>query len=234
MRLQEAKILVEKINVLLKNMSSEGAGPSSIERDLMLSYIRDLYEIFLKNEVGDLKIPDSSSSVPIETKKEPEKTSPPIPEPTRRQYVPPRIIEIPDFDQDSSPIQETKQDKKPERKEFHEKPVVKSSSRNVSDPKIKELFSFKEATELSEKLSEQPINDLNKAFSINDRLLFINDLFNKDASKMNQVLNDLNGLSSMKEAEPYLAELAKKYHWTHEERTETAKAFIKLVKRRYV
>ena len=50
MDLQHAKILLEKINALYKSISADENRVSSIERDLMLSYIRQLYDSFLEVE----------------------------------------------------------------------------------------------------------------------------------------------------------------------------------------
>jgi hypothetical protein len=47
MDLQKAKIQLEKINALYKSMSADVRNISSIERDLMRSYVLQLYEVFL-------------------------------------------------------------------------------------------------------------------------------------------------------------------------------------------
>ena len=47
MNLSQAKTQLEKIIALYKSMSADEKNISTIERDLMLSYIRSLYENFL-------------------------------------------------------------------------------------------------------------------------------------------------------------------------------------------
>ncbi|NBC09511.1 MAG: hypothetical protein GVY26_20155 [Bacteroidetes bacterium] len=95
------------------------------------------------------------------------------------------------------------------------------------------LFQFKQATELSEKLSERPIQDLTKALAINDRLLYMNELFGGDFNALNDNLSRLNGMENMEEAKGLLVQLAETYDWADEEREDIARDFIRLVRRRY-
>lgn len=95
------------------------------------------------------------------------------------------------------------------------------------------LFDFKKATELADKLGEQPVRDLTKALSINDRLLYMNELFGKDLEAMNESLKLLNKLESFDSGRSFLITLAGQYHWLDEARIDTARDFIRLIKRRY-
>lgn len=96
------------------------------------------------------------------------------------------------------------------------------------------LFDFKRATELLEKLGEQPIRDLAKALSINDRLLYMNELFGKDLEAMNESLKLLNKFESFEGGKSFLVTLAGQYDWLAENRVAIARDFIRLVRRRYV
>jgi hypothetical protein len=98
---------------------------------------------------------------------------------------------------------------------------------------IEALFRIKEAKELSEKLSQQEVKDLTKALSINDKLLYANELFGRDMSAMTQVLQQLNGLSNLTEAKSILIPIAEKFDWSEDEREDVAQSFIKLVRRKY-
>lgn len=102
------------------------------------------------------------------------------------------------------------------------------------DPALAQLFNFKKATELSERLSESPVADLNKAMSINDRLLYINELFGRDRAALDESLQLLNRFDAFEAARGFLINLAEQYRWGNEERIEIAQAFIKLVRRRYL
>jgi hypothetical protein len=103
-----------------------------------------------------------------------------------------------------------------------------------SNSRIEALFSFKKATELSERLSETPIPDLTKGMSINDRLLYMNELFGRDMSKLDEVLRALNNFPSLDSAKSYLMGVAAQFNWGDDDRSEIAQSFIKLVRRRFV
>lgn len=60
---------------------------------------------------------------------------------------------------------------------------------------------------------KKPIGDLREAIGINDKFLFINELFNGDMSRYNKVLDELNEFSSISGAQTYLSELSVQYNW---------------------
>lgn len=102
------------------------------------------------------------------------------------------------------------------------------------DPKLRELFAIERSNDLSERLAGAPIQDLTKALAINERMLTQNDLFGSDKSAFETALNHLNTLSNYDDAVSFLAGgAALKYDWADEERRPTARAFAKLVRRRY-
>lgn len=96
------------------------------------------------------------------------------------------------------------------------------------------LFAVKTGAELADKLGEQPVKDLTRALSINDRLLYMNELFGKDLEAMNESLKLLNKLESFDSGRSFLVTLAGQYHWLEEERIDIARDFIRLIKRRYL
>lgn len=245
MNLQQAKILLEKINSLYKSISMDEGKMASIERDLMLSYIRQLYEAFRQLDPNEVVNKDTIRAAKVKQNTDLEITNEATIKPPVRKYTPPKIIEIPDTSKE--PPSPVKKQSPPPPQPVPEPvptptprpaptpaPVVTTKAKGSSDPKVKALFVFKEAKELSEKLSSQPVKDLTRSMAINDRLLYTNDLFGKDNEALNDALKQLNGLSSMDEAQPILEELAQKNNWTEEEKADTATAFIKLVRRRYL
>ena len=189
MDLQQAKSLINKINALFKGIESGDNMLSAIERDLMLSYIRQLYEEFLnvRADMPAAKSPTRStegeSAQPdfevIAPKEPPQKASKP------------KIIEIPDSLKDLEPapppppkpkiVKEEapppKKEPEPQRQPAQQPKPDQSNKR--PDPEQEQeytvLFEHKAAKELSEKLSERRIDDLANALAINDRLLYMND-----------------------------------------------------------
>jgi len=86
--------------------------------------------------------------------------------------------------------------------------------------------------EISEKLTDTPVKDLKKAIGINDRFLYINDLFRGDEAMYERSIKTINGFSIWPEAEYWIRrELKTKLGWTDD--NVTVKQFDQLVKRRF-
>ena len=87
-------------------------------------------------------------------------------------------------------------------------------------------------TELSEKLNETPVKDLKKAIGVNDRFLYINELFRGDEAMYERSIKTINGFSIWPEAEYWIRrELKTKLGWI--DNNEIVKQFDLLVKRRF-
>lgn len=87
-------------------------------------------------------------------------------------------------------------------------------------------------TELVERLKETPVKDLRKAIGINDRFLFINELFRGDENMYERCIKTINSFSIYPEAEYWITrELKVKLGWNSD--SETVQHFDQLVKRRF-
>jgi hypothetical protein len=99
---------------------------------------------------------------------------------------------------------------------------------------IRALFEEKVSFELSERLSQTPIADLTRAFSINDRLLNIKELFGGQGEIYHNTLGHINELKTFAQAENLLLQIAIQYNWTSsEDRQKQARHFVKVVRRRF-
>jgi hypothetical protein len=88
-------------------------------------------------------------------------------------------------------------------------------------------------TELFDSLKEAPVRDLKKAIGINDKFLFINELFRGDDTMYERSIKTINGFSIYPEAEYWIKrELKLKLGW--DDRNEVVKQFDQLVKRRFL
>ncbi len=86
--------------------------------------------------------------------------------------------------------------------------------------------------EISELLTETPVRDLKKAIGVNDRFLFINELFRGDEAMYERSIRTINNFTILPEAEYWIQrELKVKIGW--DEGSETVKHFNQLVKRRF-
>lgn len=114
-----------------------------------------------------------------------------------------------------------------------EKPVIEFNNR----------FAGKQGESLNEKLKEEkievahalqgaPIRDLKKAIGINDRFLFVNELFRGDENMYERSIKTINSFSIYAEAQYWIQrELKVKLSWP--DTSETVKLFDQLIRRRF-
>ncbi len=87
-------------------------------------------------------------------------------------------------------------------------------------------------TELSDRLQESPIKDLRKAIGINDRFLFINELFRGDEAMYERSIKTINSFNIFAEAEYWISrELKTKLGWNIDH--PAVDQFDNLVRRRF-
>lgn len=89
---------------------------------------------------------------------------------------------------------------------------------------------YKEANK--DKLSNAKLNTLVGAFGLNDKLLFIRELFNNDSEDFNQTIELLDSYEDHEIALKRLSEVAILKNWDKEE--STVNDFIHIINRRYV
>ncbi len=89
-----------------------------------------------------------------------------------------------------------------------------------------------EKQEVATLLQEAPIRDLKKAIGLNDRFLFVNDLFRGDENMYERSLKTINAFNIYPEAEYWIQrELKVKLSWP--DNSDSAKLFNQLVRRRF-
>jgi hypothetical protein len=109
-------------------------------------------------------------------------------------------------------------------KELNDMMGINESSLN---DKLKESV-----VEIGHKLTDSPIRDLRKAIGINDRYLFINELFRGDEVMYERSIKTINSFRMFPEAEYWIErELKVKLGW--EEHKATTRHFYQLIKRRF-
>lgn len=123
--------------------------------------------------------------------------------------------------------------------EAKEIPIVKKEVFELKDTLNQEVekedFNNKlkeNKTEVAAILQGTPVKDLRKAIGINDRYLFINDLFRGDENMYERSIKTINSFNIYPEAEYWIQrELKVKLGWLEE--VEVVKIFDQLVKRRF-
>lgn len=112
--------------------------------------------------------------------------------------------------------------------------VVEPSPEDMSATAGKELNEKLRETkkEVAQKLQDVPIRDLRKAIGINDRYLYINELFSGDEAMFERSVKTLNQFSILPEAEFWMQrELRIKLAW--KEDNLLVQQFVQLVRRRF-
>ena len=89
-----------------------------------------------------------------------------------------------------------------------------------------------ERSEVAHLIKESPIKDLRKGIGINDRFVFVKELFRGDEAMYERSIKTINGFNIYSEAEYWIArELKHKLGWN--DSNETVKHFYQLVRRRF-
>jgi hypothetical protein len=116
--------------------------------------------------------------------------------------------------------------KEKQKRELHESIAVERSA-SLND-KLKQAN-----LELSDTLQDIPVKDLKKAIGINDRFLFIKELFRGDEVMYERSIKTINSFSIYPEAEYWIKrELKLKLAW--DEMNPAVKQFDQLIKRRFL
>ncbi|MGB3800472.1 MAG: hypothetical protein WA952_11720, partial [Lewinella sp.] len=225
--------------------------PSALERDLMLGYLRDLYSIYL--EVGTESEgparsapPPPKRETPVTPPEPPKPTTPPPAPPKPKEpevpatrpepaapSTPPELPDAPVPPPAAPPVAEhtARIDPKYDDRPAPNPPKPAPTTNNSAE--VEALFHETDnGNGLGNRLGRQRVADLTRALSINNRVLFANKLFNGN-EELNDALKSLNLKGSMANAKPMLVDLAQQHRWSTEEREETAREFIDLVRRRY-
>jgi hypothetical protein len=223
---EKARVLIHKINALYKNIDANTPGVSPLERDLMLSYLRQFYETIALSQSQ--------------------------PKATQSEVHP--IIEVPPLkeEQPIKEVQSLKEEKRetgllgrergvgnfePEKKTpepvVHE--MIPQPVEPASDSELAHLFIWQEPSNLAERLASQALSNLSfSTFSMNERLLYTNDLFEKNNVEMEEAVKMLNNFTHFDQAKVFLLNIGRQHDWHKEDRKEAAKSFINTVRRRFL
>ncbi|MCD8741867.1 hypothetical protein LT679_14720 [Mucilaginibacter roseus] len=115
-------------------------------------------------------------------------------------------------------------------------PVVIAQTIAVDDKKDEQVFTINQriSVQMADKgtPSAPPISDLKSAITLNDKLLYVQDLFNGYSLAYSEAIDILNRFTSFAEAERFLtANYVTKNNWQN--KPATAEKFYALLKRRY-
>lgn len=235
---EKARVLIHKINALYKNIDANTPGVSPLERDLMLSYLRQFYET--------IALSQSQNKAPVK-EVQPEKEVKPIKEVQPEKEIQ-RVKEVQPV-REIQPVNEVKRETgllgrergvanfEPEKKivEPVASAITPQPAEPLSDSELAHLFIWQEPSNLAERLASQAITNLSfSTFSMNERLLYTNDLFGKNSAEMEEAVKMINNFTHFDQAKIFLLNIGRQHDWHKEERKEAAKSFINTVRRRFL
>ncbi len=252
MDFKKAKTYLDKINHLYEGMKDDEQ-ISPIEKKLMLDYISSLYDSFWY-ETSPAPVEKVSKRKKEKVKATTKRVATPSPAPTPTPVAPPPapepepvvvapvviepepVVEIVATPPPPAPEPVVEEAPKPRKFDF-EVPKPRKSASSGFNKAYNELFdqSAGGTKDLSQKIGQRPLANLKRAWGVADKFQVINELFGKNASIFDESIDALNNMSSMDEARAYIeSNLVDTHGWMTEAKIETAKRFIKTIRRRYL
>jgi len=244
-------LIDEKLEVIQEQFSIvkeyEGKIPI-IEVDLLMTSIRDLYELVLSLQIENMGsvLPKpvtpaprmSSSFISMEPVKEeePEEISPPVqkfepfipeaPVPAPPAPAPPPADPLPPAPE---PAPETKHDLNQPHEKYQRITFDLFSEGGGST--LADRLRDGQEKRIADKLQENKVADLRTTIGINDKFLFINELFEGNMRIYDEAIQKLNACTNMAQADLLLLDLKIVYNWESE--SPTVKKFVELVRKKF-
>ncbi|HDP75202.1 MAG TPA: hypothetical protein ENN49_04915 [Bacteroidales bacterium] len=226
--------LIEAVAIIDKALSS-GKLPT-IERDILLAKLAETYEeILLEKEPATAKIEGKQSAVsekPADSQVELTASHSENPKTNVTKTFQPQSTEPTKHEtkSDKIDIKPTPKPTPPPAPQSHDESSAILADKYQGKRKFRNevIAEQQQKVDMQSKLQNKPITDLAKAIGINDKFLFIKELFGGDADLYNQTIKHINQLTDLNEAIIYIHE---NFEW--EADNETAMAFIDLVRRKF-
>lgn len=145
------------------------------------------------------------------------------------QFIPPKSKPV-------QPVAETPQPVKekpvPQQVTSQDEPKKESSLHRSPQRSLNDLFNERrEDHSISSQYQRAKVGDLTKAISINDKFIYIKELFHNRGEDFSAAIHQLNGCQNMEEAFNCLDELKKKYFW--DSKSDAYLSFCDLLRRKY-
>ena len=131
------------------------------------------------------------------------------------------------IDSSDDEIVESKEEEKEEDSGIRTYRIVRENA-----PTLGDLLEKSEDNSLAARLQRKPVSDLISAIGINDKFLFLNELFGGSMEKYNKSIRSLNSFSTLLGAKTYMSELQIEFQWDCD--TDAYKKLADLVERRFI
>lgn len=110
-------------------------------------------------------------------------------------------------------------------------PSIADTFKDTKPSLHEKIGSVKSDNSLASKLQQKPISDLVKSIGVNDKFLFIKELFKNNGEEYNETIQLLNNFSTLIQAFDYLDVLKQKYDW--DESSDASLKIYDLIRRKY-
>lgn len=173
--------------------------------------------------VEETTVPEQEVIVEETIIPEPVLTPPPMAAPKPEQIIakPPFEDEKPEPKATGTVEKEEEAPIKPDRNVPQQTTYDLFSDSN-EDP-VAEKYHAQEQQSIADKMQKSHISNIREAIGINEKFLFINELFNGDLGRYNKILDDINELPTKKGVDTYLLELKIQFQWD-----DNSEAYLKL------
>jgi hypothetical protein len=240
-----AKKIIEELDEIRSIISSNSINNklSLIERDIVMSKLQAVYMIISK--IGqEMPVTETTSQVEQNITSSPKKVKVlknqkpvlEIPNKSKEQIVITEEIvnKAEDFleIESASPVDERSE--KTQNDELSVKPKqdkkIVAEKFQKAEPLINELMAKQVMRkDISSVMQTKPLKDIVVAIGVNERFIFINELFNGDAETYDKTIKILNNVHNFNEAFNYLSQT---FSWDFE--SDTAHKLLELVRRRHI
>jgi len=258
---EEVYRLIEKIVTKTERINSYQGRIPAIELDLALEDIRKLYDCFLlagsmssmqagpvvsPEVTGDPEMPEVHPAAEI-IPQEPVGQEASVPEPEEPAAVVPEE-QVQDVQQEERPVLEVttaqvgqapekghraradrreEEPEKPGAKQILAEKLTRGDMRSVNDL----IAARKTDVSISARLQHNPISNLKSAIGINEKFIFVYELFGGNSQVYAQVIDQLNSMPGRGEAIELMEALRREYHWDLE--NMAFQKLVDMVSRRY-
>ena len=148
------------------------------------------------------------------------------------QFIPPKSVPAKPMPAPAKqkPVAEKPKVQQPENKE--EKPQKESPLQKPPQRSLNDLFNERrEDHSISSQYQHAKVGDLTKAISINDKFIYIKELFHNRGEDFSAAIRQLNECHNMEEAFDCLEQLKQKFFW--DSKSDAYLSFCDLLRRKY-
>jgi hypothetical protein len=233
------KILGElaKVDQIIRKFRANNTVPE-IEKDILLTKLRTIYEsillsqleintkIDLISEASDTKDtydPKSITETLSQKKGMVAEKDIKIEEPRTKA-----VSDIPEQKTDETPVNKAGQSTKIQHP-HSVKPGILADKFEQKSFLNEALAQYKNMFDIARKMQNRPLHDLFSAINLNDKFLFIKELFNDDATLYQKTIEKLNTSANFNESVQFLDQ-----HFTWDFEDEQVQKLLELVRRRHI